>query len=109
MSGEANATSDLPLKADIRRTSREVRKVLGTDSPGLEPRTRPLTSATLPRNTEISRSGLGTHQTQELGFVDLPNIEEAFGYPDDPVPVLQQQFTGASVTGCEIRLDFVRC
>ena len=27
-SGDANATSDLPLKADIKRTSREVRKVL---------------------------------------------------------------------------------
>ena len=26
-SGDANATSDLPLKADIKRTSREVRKV----------------------------------------------------------------------------------
>jgi hypothetical protein len=30
-SGNAIATSDLPLKADITRTSREVRKVLTSD------------------------------------------------------------------------------
>ena len=33
--GDANATSDLPLKADIKRTSREVRSVPISDIAGL--------------------------------------------------------------------------
>src|ERR1700686_5818714 len=32
-----------------------------------------------------------------------------FGYSDDPVPMLQQQLTGASVTSGQMRLYFVRC
>jgi hypothetical protein len=36
--GDANATSDLPLKADIKRTSREVRKV---PEAAIEPDLRP--------------------------------------------------------------------
>jgi len=48
------------------------------------------------------------HQTGELGGVNLANIAEMFGYSDDPFSVLYQQLTGASVTCCEMRLDFVR-
>lgn len=62
-----------------------------------------------PRNTQIGRCRLGAHQTQELLFVNLANIEETFGYADDPVPMLQQQLTGTNMTGCELRLDLVRC
>jgi hypothetical protein len=48
------------------------------------------------------------HQTGELGGVNLANIAEMFGYSDDPLSMFYQQLTGASMTCCEMRLDFVR-
>lgn len=62
--------------------------------------------AAMPSGRAVTLRG---HQTGELGGVNLANIAEMFGYSDDPFSMLYQQLTGASVTCCEMRLDFVRC